>query len=116
VTETQFQIDVADMLRLGVRSEAQWTMFPGGGFQLPPRTGSLMKAMGLQAGWPDLQMIHEGAAFGLELKMPKGRLSPSQEERFPLLERAGMKIAVCRSIDEVLAALDLWRIPTRIHR
>jgi hypothetical protein len=38
-----------------------------------------------------------------------------QEETFPRLERAGMRIAVCRSVDEVLAALRAWGVPLRAH-
>ena len=36
-----------------------------------------------------------------------------QVDVFPRLIRAGMQIAVCRSIPEVLAALAGWGVPTR---
>jgi hypothetical protein len=36
-----------------------------------------------------------------------------QRGTFPLLEAAGMKIAVCRSADEVLAAMWKWNILAR---
>jgi len=37
-----------------------------------------------------------------------------QVDVFPRLVGAGMQIAVCRSVNEVLAALAGWGIPTRV--
>ena len=116
MTETQFQISVSDLLGRVVMPPAEWTMFPGGGYVLTKRAAALLKAMGLHAGYPDLLIFHGGATFGLELKTPKGTLLASQLERHPLLIAAGMKIAVCRSIDDVLRALVDWGIPTRISK
>ena len=36
-----------------------------------------------------------------------------QVERHEMLEAAGARVAVCRTVDEVLAALKAWGIPTR---
>ena len=40
-------------------------------------------------------------------------MSERPREVFPRLERAGMAIAVCRSVDEVLAALKAWGVRLR---
>jgi hypothetical protein len=37
-----------------------------------------------------------------------------QEDVFPRLEDAGMTIAVCRSVPEVLAILRAWGVPMRV--
>jgi hypothetical protein len=36
-----------------------------------------------------------------------------QADVFPRLQRAGMIIAICRSVDEVLWTLDGWGVPLR---
>lgn len=74
-------------------------------------------------------MVHGGRIHGIELKRPKGHLSKGymartargslvwregQQEVFPRLERAGMPIAVCTSLDAVIVALRRWGIPLRI--
>jgi hypothetical protein len=68
--------------------------------------------------------------FGIELKRHGGRLSTTriirtrngsarlvegQREMHPKLEAAGMSIAVCRSVDEVLTALAGWQVPLRVR-
>jgi hypothetical protein len=85
--------------------------------------------MGLRRGWPDFIIVHD-RIYGLELKREGGTLSKTrtvrskrggvrllegQVEVFPRLERAGMVLAVCRTVDEVLEQLVRWQIPVRWH-
>jgi hypothetical protein len=42
------------------------------------------------------------------------RVLDGQVDVFPRLVAAGMLIAVCRSVDEVLAALATWQVPLRV--
>lgn len=66
---------------------------------------------GTQAGWPDLEFIHGGRIYLMEIKKPKGTLSKEQENLLPALQRAGAAIAVARSLSEAYNALMGWELP-----
>lgn len=125
--EDRLHEDVADALDKLLAPPAEWSTFPAGHTPLEPRYGAKLERMGLKPGWPDILVQHQGS-FGLELKTQNGRLTRTrlvrnrrgglrqvtgQEEMFPRLQRAGMKIAICRSVDDVLAALEGWGVPLR---
>lgn len=112
-------------LTLAIRLPAKWTCFPAGIVPLPRMHAAKLARMGLQRGWPDYLILHQ-RLYGLELKTHGGRLSKGymartarggvvwragQEEVFPELERAGMTIAVCRRLEDVIAAVEAWDIP-----
>ena len=68
--EHLIHIAVAEHLRHRGNSLWAWTHFPAGELR-NDRTGAKLKAMGLQAGWPDLIFIApDGRFHGLELKRP----------------------------------------------
>jgi hypothetical protein len=75
------------------------------------RTGGMLKARGGIKGLPDLWLVHDGRIFLIELKRPGGYLSPTQKDCHAWLRRAGAEVVVCRSPEEVEAALRGWRIP-----
>lgn len=94
---------------------------------LPKAHATKLTRFGLQRGWPDYLILHQ-RLYGIELKAHGGRLSKGymartarggvvwrdgQEEVFRELQLAGMTIAVCRSLPDVLAALSEWGIPMR---
>lgn len=66
---------------------------------------------GIIAGIPDLYVQHQGLAHWIELKAADGRLTPAQREVGSEIIRAHGRVVVARSADEVLAALDAWKIP-----
>lgn len=126
--EIDLQASVADALNVLLMPPAFWTAFPAGHVQLPPAAAARLSRAGLKMGVPDIIAWHGGQSFGIELKIGSGRLSRTrmartkrgslrwvegQEDVFPKLEAAGMRIAVCRSVDDVLAALDAWGVPLR---
>ena len=48
-----------------------FTAFPaGGGGRV---RGAKLKKAGLQAGWPDIQLVYQGRYFGLEVKTQTGK-------------------------------------------
>lgn len=103
--EQQLQIAVADYLRFAIRPPTIWTAFPaGGGGRV---RGAFLKAMGLQAGWPDMLVVARcdmaGASrnVALELKAAKGRQSPEQKSFQEKWEETGGIYFIARSIDEV---------------
>lgn len=125
--ETSLHEAVAELLATVVMLPAMWNCFPAGNVALPRGSAVKLTRMGLKVGWPDFIVIH-GRAFGIELKSVKGRLSrgryvetkrgrvryvEGQVDVVAQLEAAGMEIAICRSIEDVLAALQAWQIPTR---
>lgn len=64
-----------------------------------------LKGMGVVPGMPDLCVINGGRLIGIELKSDIGRVSDVQAYCHDRLRRAGVPVAVCRSLDEVVAAL-----------
>jgi hypothetical protein len=127
-SEDELHESVAQLLKFGVLPPAMWTCFPAGNVPLEPRFAAKLYRMGLSRGWPDFLLVSGGHAHGLELKRRDGKLSRSrfvrtkqgrprwvegQEDVLPKLQDAGMKIAVCETLDEVIDALVFWRIPLR---
>lgn len=69
---------------------------------------SILKGMGVRAGWPDLQLaIPRGDKHGLfiELKAPDGRISDAQKELIPLIEAQGYAVTIAWSFDEAVGAI-----------
>lgn len=111
--EQRLQIQVANFLRLALRPPTVWTAFPaGGGGKV---RGALLKAMGLKAGWPDVQVLHpmglNTLVVGIELKAKKGRLSKPQVETCEALWAANARYVECRSLEEVDRCLRRAGIP-----
>jgi hypothetical protein len=119
----------AEALRRLLMPPAIWACYPAGVIQLTPAQAARMARMGLQRGWPDLMIGHQGL-WGIELKRRGGSLSKTrvgrtrsggprtyegQVEVFPRLIASGAfrDIAICTSVDEMLAQLARWEIPLR---
>jgi hypothetical protein len=71
--------------------------------------------MGVKAGVPDIEIVHRGRAYFIELKREKGgRTSDAQKFVHAELAAAGCEApAICKTLEEVKAALDGWGIPLR---
>lgn len=129
-SENELAEAVAKYLKQIVLPPAEWTCFPAGIIPLPRAHATKLSRFGLKRGWPDYLILHE-RLYGLELKAKGGRLSKGymartakgapiwregQEEVFPRLTLAGMTIAVCWGLADVIAALETWDIPRRRTR
>lgn len=66
------------------------------------------RSLGTVGGWPDLQVLHGGRLYALEIKSPAGRQSPAQIDVQRRIEAAGGLYAVVRSVDECAAVLSRW--------
>lgn len=115
--EQALQKAVVDYLALAVTDDTFWTAWPlgslgntGGGGKA---RGGQMKGLGVKVGMPDLLFFSRGCAFGIELKSAKGGLSKAQRAAHPMLARALVPVRVCRSVEEVEAALRGWGIALR---
>jgi hypothetical protein len=130
VPEADLHAAVAAALTVLLPPHVPWTTFPAGHVALAPAQAARLARLGLQRGWPDILVVHEGRVFGLELKRPGGKLSRSrwvrtrngskryvegQQEAFQRLSGAGMGIATVSSVPLALAALEAWGIPVRGH-
>jgi hypothetical protein len=115
---------------------AMWFAYPAGVIELSGHQMARLTRLGLKRGLPDIWIFYRawgqrsGGVYCIELKRRGGALSKTrvgrtrrgaprvfvgQEEVFPLLIRTGAveAIAVCTSVDEVLAQLARWQIPLR---
>ena len=126
--EDDLHADAANSLAWHVQSPVEWTTFPAGNVPLPPQFAAKLSRLGLKRGWPDILLLHDRRLYGIELKRVGGALSKTrivrtkrggwreltgQEDMFPRLELAGMRIAVCHSVPEMLAVLRAWGVPLR---
>lgn len=106
----------------------EWACYPAGLIQLTPAQMAKLSASGLQTGWPDFLIVHDGGVYGIELKRRGGTLSEDriakskfgtrlvigQKTRFPSLIAAGMReIAVCTTAQQVFDNLARWGVPLR---
>lgn len=120
MTEAQLHKAVADYLAVALPTEGcVWTTFPaGGGGKV---RGAQLKGRGLRAGWPDIQIVwelgpahHSGCGVVcIELKTEVGALSAAQRSCHEAIYSAGGDVYVCRSVDDVHAALSRHSIPLR---
>lgn len=111
--EQALHIAVAEYLDAVLdRTRAEWTTFPaGGGGKV---RGAQLKAMGLLAGWPDIQIVVRDRCLCLiELKAEGKGATPAQGALHERLRSLGCLVAVCRSVDEVEGVLKAWMIPMR---
>ncbi|HSR76408.1 MAG TPA: hypothetical protein VLN57_07455 [Xanthobacteraceae bacterium] len=108
---------------------ALWFTYPAGASQLSPQQFARHARIGLKRGLPDIWVLY-GGVYCVELKRLGGRLSKTrigrtrrggprvfegQEDVFPRLLKTGAieDIALCTSVDELLAQLARWGIPLR---
>jgi len=126
--ERDIHVAVADLLEL-LLPPAFGFCYPAGLVELSPQQAARYVKAGLKTGMPDF-MIFYRKVYLLELKRPGGRLSRTQivktrhgalreivgqEERFAQLCKTGCiaDLAVCYSVEDVLAQLQRWAIPMR---
>ena len=67
-----------------------------------------IKTHGTKAGWPDLEILHRGNTYFVELKSAKGRLTTRQKQCHEQLRQAGFCVETCRSLNEVIICCQKW--------
>lgn len=110
--EEAIQIQIIEWFKLVRTSDWVYAHIPNGGNR-SAREGARFKQLGVVAGMPDLLIIFDSKAYFIELKTAKGKTRPVQDDCHERLQRAGARVAVCRSLDDVRAAFKGWRVPTR---
>jgi hypothetical protein len=127
-SEDELHESVVALFEVGLPVDIPWTHFPAGGVKLEPHQAAKFARMGLRRGWPDFLIQYAARLHGLELKRRGGKPSKGhwqrtrrgalrwvegQEDVFPRLEKQGALIAVCDSLEGVIAQLRTWQIPLR---
>lgn len=106
--EIVLHMSVAKLLRDFGRADWQWTHIPAGEAR-DKRTAGKLKQMGTRAGWPDFVLVPpSGNLHCLELKREGEKLSDEQDKFRDWCIRHGVPHVVAFSIDDALAAVDLW--------
>ena len=110
--EQEFHRQVADYLALALNpATTTWTTFPlGGGGHT---RGAILSGLGVRPGWPDVQIIHLGRFYAIELKASGGTLSADQIACHAAIRQAGGGMQTVDDIWGVLQALNGFGIPTR---
>lgn len=106
-SEEQIHRAVADALARAAAPGVVWWHTPNGEARGKAAAGRL-KAMGTQAGLPDLFLLHAGRLYGLELKTGRGHVSPAQKDRLDRLAAAGATVAVAYGLDAALVQIKAW--------
>lgn len=104
--EHKLQMTVKQYLVICLPPSIEWTA-NAAGVRVMPAVAAKMKATGVRRGWPDLQFLFpDGVTRYIELKAGAS-LSPEQRE-FRDRAKPHDIWALCRSVDEVAAALRAW--------
>lgn len=104
---------VARLLNSALPSTATWFHPANGGYRRKVEA-MILKSMGVKAGVPDICLIWEGRAYFIELKAPKGpKPTEHQENMMRELTAAGAAWILCRSVEQVIDALNGWGIPLK---
>lgn len=110
--EHKLQCSVVQHLRLMAAPGIYWAAIPNGGSR-SARTGAKLKAEGVRAGAPDLLIVVDGKAHGLELKVGKNRQTDTQKATEAEWTAAGGVYVVAHGINEALNYLRQWGVLRR---
>lgn len=78
------------------------------------RRQAILVGMGVHSGFADLMVLCDGRVLFLELKSPKGKLSPAQDAFRDAVQAQGFGWALVRSLDDALGALADHGLTTRV--
>lgn len=123
MTEDQLHGVVAQYLKLALPDDAVFHHSPNGMGRLGWRSKVKLSKFGMKTGWPDIQIVHRGRLFLIELKAPgrregnrmtgRGYCTKEQRECHADLKRAGAEVITAWSLEEVQTALHQWGIVER---
>lgn len=104
------------MMRKIVPPDIPWTAVLHGIFfthdkEENMRRGKTLKDMGLNPGWPDIQLLWRGKLIVMELKAKGGALSDPQKDTRTLITAQQGLWKECRSVEEVVEFLEMIGIP-----
>lgn len=105
--EQALQRAVAQYLAYQIPAHMGWwtAIGHGGGGEM---RGKILKGQGVKAGVPDIMLGREGRVYFIELKAKLGRVLNAQDDFHDLLAQHKTPCRVCRSVDDVMAAIHDW--------
>ena len=111
VRESDLHVSVAELLDWILVPPAIFTTFPAGWGKLSPATAGRLYASGMKKGMPDIFVFDRfGHALtkciGIELKVGANSETSAQRTMFARLEAVGIRVYICRSLEDVVAALE----------
>lgn len=110
MSEHHLQIEITKALPALLRADVRWTAIDHAA-QISPRQGASRKSRGVVRGIADyLFWWPHSRAGAIEIKTKTGRVTDVQAAWAEGWMDAGHRYAVCRSLDEVRAALSVWKI------
>jgi hypothetical protein len=86
---------------------------PNGGWRSKAEAAILI-GQGVVPGVPDLMVLFDGTAIGLELKAPKGIASKKQQDVHKRFASAGIPVGIVRTDAEAIAFLKANGAPMRL--
>lgn len=104
--EFRLQCAVADLLTWLAEPGVHWFAVPNGENR-DAITGARLKRMGVKRGEPDIVILHNKRAIGLELKAEKGRTSPEQKAVAEAWTLAGSRYHVAKGYEEAVEFLGM---------
>lgn len=110
--EQEFHKQVAHLLSAILPSASFWWHTPNGG-KRSKIEAAIFKALGVKKGFPDIGILWQGRAFFIELKRSDEKPTMDQIACHTSLRAAGCPVELATTIDEVMAALRIFDIPTR---
>ena len=117
-TEDEFHVAVAGLLEVCLRMPTFYTTFPAGYGRLSKAMAGRLRAKGMRAGMPDILVFHPSShsssfVIGLELKVKGNSTTAVQRATHALLQTAGVRTYLIRSLNDVIKALHNAGIPYR---
>lgn len=114
--ERDLQIAIVATLRKIVPPDIPWTAVLHGVFFTHDKTqnmrrGKLLKDMGLNPGWLDLQFLWKSKLIVIDIKAKGGTLSQPQKDMCALITLQGGIWKLCRTCEEVIDFLEMLGMP-----
>jgi hypothetical protein len=104
--ESELHVSVAELLGWCLSPPAMFTTFPAGWGKLTRATAGRLNASGLKRGMPDILVFApHRKVIGIELKVGANAVSSAQRTMFAALQALGIRVYICRSLNQVLMAL-----------
>lgn len=94
---------------------AFYTTFPAGWGWLPKATAARLYRCGLKRGMPDVLIFNTNRVVGVELKVGTNSATSDQRNMHAKLWAVGIRVYVCRSLEDVIGVLELESIPMQKH-
>jgi hypothetical protein len=102
------QLEIAPAGRVSIHGVVWWAVDAS---NYNDRIPGLRTTRGQIAGVPDLLLVHDGAAYFVEIKATDGQLSDPQRDVATSILLCGAHFAVVTDADQLLAVLDQWGVP-----